>query len=116
MATTVAPTTADFQRALRALAPLKPYGLKLLKAHYMAPNHTATATELADLVGYDGYTSVNRWYGEFAGLLCGELDVPHDFSTLLASALPGEPDGHLQLVLAPALVEALDELCWSWAR
>jgi len=116
MTTATAPTTADFQRALQALAPLKPYGLKLLKAHYMAPDHTVTATELAALVDYGSYTNVCRWYGEFAGQLCAALGLSREFNVLLESALPGDQEGHLQLVLAPALVEALDELCWSWAR
>ena len=115
MATPTAPTAAEFQRALRDIRPLAPHHVRLLRAHYMAPGHTATATELAVAVGYDGYTAVNLHYGKFAVRVCEALGVPPDFNVLLASALPGEPDGHLQLVLAPALVEALHELCWSWA-
>ena len=108
-------TATEFQRALGAICPLAPHHIRLLRAHYVAPGHTATASELAAAVGYESYTAVNLHYGKFAVRLCEALGIPPDFNVLLASALPGEPEGQLQLVMAPALVQAVDNLCWSWA-
>ena len=116
MSTITPVSSADFLRALRNVHPIAPHHVNLLRAHYRAPRQTATATELAQAVGYAEYNAVNLHYGKFVLRLCESLQIPHDFSVILASAFPGtDAPGHLQLVMAPALVEALDELCWAWA-
>jgi hypothetical protein len=38
--------------------------LQMLLAHYRAPNHTITATELAEAVGYKSFQAVNLQYGQ----------------------------------------------------
>jgi len=116
MSTITAVSSADFLRALRDIHPIAPHHVRLLRAHYLAPRQTATATELAQAVGYAEYNAVNLHYGKFVLRLCESLQIPHDFSIILASALPDtDAPGHLQLVMAPALVDSLDELCWGWA-
>ena len=113
---TTTPTTAEFKRALLALRPIAPHHLQMLRAHYRAPGHTLTASQIAAAVDYQDYHGVNLHYGKFAGALCEQLGRPHEFSIILDSALPGdEPPGHLELVMRRELVEALDDLCWAWA-
>jgi 5-methylcytosine-specific restriction enzyme A len=60
------PSAGRFVEALRARWPLHERRLAMLQAHYDAPNRTVTAPELASLVGYSGYRSVNRWYSHEA--------------------------------------------------
>ena len=37
--------------------------MQLFRAHYSAPNHTLTSTELADAAGYKGWQGANLQYG-----------------------------------------------------
>lgn len=46
----------------------------MLLAHLNAPNHTLTATELAQAAGYEDYAVANRQYGQLAHDLAHELD------------------------------------------
>jgi hypothetical protein len=109
-------TEDDFRRALLGIRPIAPHHIRLLRAHYYALNHTVTATELARAVGYADYRAVNLHYGKFVVRISEFLHRPYSFDSILAGALPSEaPPRHLQLVMKPELVQALDTLCWSWS-
>ena len=49
--------------------------LAMLQAHYEAPGHTRTATELAHAAGYPSYSTTNSQYGGLAHLICDACDV-----------------------------------------
>ncbi len=113
------PTADEFQAGLLAMTPLPTHQLAMLKAHYEAPRHTITATRIADALQYDGWRGVNLHYGKFCVVLAERMRRPVGEATDLALILAGPPvigpNGQLDLVLRPELVEALDRLCWGWA-
>ncbi|HYF64034.1 MAG TPA: hypothetical protein VD886_14525 [Herpetosiphonaceae bacterium] len=104
----------DAFRQLRATLPAN--HLALLRAHYLAPNHTITARELAAAVGYAGHGSVNLQYGMF-GRAMRELmayaegeQAAYVFASFIKPGAQGNRE-HLW-VLHPEVVQALDELGW----
>ena len=105
-------TVAEYVDALSKLDPLPDHHDALLKAHYQAKNHTVTATQLAEELGYESYRAVNLHYGKFAVALCEKLKKHEDFGILLESAFPNEENGHLELVMRPELVRAITTLGW----
>jgi hypothetical protein len=106
-------STEDFKRVLEQILPLAEHHRQILQAHYTAPNYTATATELAQAVGYKNYNAVNLHYGIFVNLICDRVGVPRSFDLIQTfSKREYQQDEHLQLILRPEFVKALDELCW----
>jgi hypothetical protein len=104
----------DAFRQLRSTLPDNHVGL--LRAHYLAPNHTITARALASAVGYSGHGSVNRQYGMFGARMRELLDytagrqAAYIFTSFVA---PGEQDNRETLwVMHQPVVQALDELGW----
>lgn len=111
------PTAEEFQVALKAISPLPAHHLGMLQAHYRAPQHTITATQIAHAVGYKDWHPVNAGYGTFCHDLAkqmGREGEASDLQLILASADKGE-SGELDLVMRSTLATALDGLCWSWA-
>lgn len=123
---------ADFLETFAAVgyfetfATLKEYGkfdenlVKLLKAHFNAPNHTATPAQLAKKVGYANYGGVNLRYGTL-GHLVGKrvglakppggywIFVIEEFNYGETSGIdPGS--GHLAFTLRRPVIEALTRL------
>jgi hypothetical protein len=112
------PTVEDFLRALQDVRPISPTHVSLLRAHYAAPNHTATTIDLANAMGWEGWPAVNLHYGQFVNRLRNYLHLPieENLNTILAQPWPAKGDPHpWSLVMCPELVEALDRLCWAWA-
>jgi hypothetical protein len=56
------PSVEDYKIAFEALH-LSPGQWDMLRAHFLAPNHTITATELADAAGYKSWQGANLQYG-----------------------------------------------------
>lgn len=106
---------AEFKHALQNIRPIANHHRHILKAHYMAPNYTATVTELAQAVGYADYHAINLHYGIFVELLCDQLGQPRNFELIQTFHQPENKNQHLQLILRPEFVEALNELCWQWS-
>lgn len=107
----------DYKRAFEALRRegLSPKDVALLKAHFDAPNHTATWAQLADRVGYASGRAINLHYGKLAGRVANELritDPPNGFwlSVLAGWAEEADPDGHTAFVLRRPVIEALVSL------
>lgn len=85
----------------------------LLLAHYAAPGRTLTAAELAERVGYAGYSSVNLQYGGLAKRVCGLLGHSPEFYVLiLVTFAAGGTSGHLNWTMRPPVAEALERLRW----
>ena len=94
--------------------------LRMFQAQYEAPNHTVTASELANAVGYKSFSPANLHYGRL-GCLIGEAanfsPPPRDNSTIrwwpiLSAGIRRTPTRGFQWVMHPQLVQALEELGW----
>ncbi len=102
------PTVDAFVDALQSLRPLAKHHREILAHHYNAPEHTATATQLADAMGYENYRAINLHYGKFSVLLCEKLGLKPSFMVFLAGAEPNDENGQLDLVLRPELADAIN--------
>ena len=99
-------TPDDFYNALLALAPLAAIQRAMLRAHYEAPNHTATATQIANGAGHADWTTANLHYGIFCYNLANQMNqqaLAENFGLILAEGEPAPgPDCDLALVMPPA--------------
>jgi hypothetical protein len=116
------PTKEQFIEGLRNVLFAKNQK-EILRCHYCAPDHTRTANQLAKEVNYQGYPGVNANYGTFGHNLARAMVPPvsdedaTNWKFMLKHSLPYlGPDGEMALVMCDELVNALDELCWSWCR
>jgi hypothetical protein len=108
-------TKDEYKHAFLSLQPLADHELELLGAHFRAPNHTITASELATAVGDDKYGAANLHYGKLAGKLCEVLGCHPRLKVhiLVTDFKPNDgAEEHWHLVLRPQVVEALLELGW----
>lgn len=112
------PTTQRYQEALTRLsASLSPNQLALLQAHHQTPDHTATAAELAQAVGFKDYRGVNAEYGRLGKLLREALDFKgegQESFVIAAFVAPGTQGNTEWLwVMHPELADALEQLGWT---
>lgn len=90
---------------------------KILKIHFNCQNHTATARQLSELMGYKNHNAINLQYGKFVKELATEYGVPdndeRDFVWFwfLMDLIPQVKE-ELQLKLRKNTVLALQELGW----
>ena len=71
----------DYKRAfLEVRAEMTDKHLEMLRAHYAAPHHSITMSELARAVGYANHSSANLRYGTFAHAMAGRLCFVKDRS------------------------------------
>ncbi len=111
-------TSDDYIRAFGVLvAEGIPHNhLALLRAHYAAPNHTATWAQLAEAIGYANGKAVNLQYGTFAGRVAQQMgiaEVPRDFWLDVLAGWAEERDvvsGHTSFILRDPVIEALTRL------
>jgi hypothetical protein len=111
-------TADDYIKAFEELQRTKMFRQKhvaLLKAHFEAPNHTATWTELAKKVNYAHGSTVHLQYGTLAGRVARQLKVvdrPHGFwlSVLTRWTEEKSPARHTTFVLRRPVIEALARL------
>jgi hypothetical protein len=122
----VAATKEDFQQALLKLRDKSRFRntkyLDLLKAQYFSPNHTITATKLAQAVGYENYNAANLQYGSLGHELAEVLGYtppernngePMWFWTIsTGSEAESDSAGHYELAMRPELVQALEGMKW----
>ena len=87
---------------------------ELLRAHLWAPGHSASVAELAEVVGYGSWRTVNRQYGNLAHRIAVELGLFQPPRGFWANVLiRWEPDsvrsplGHARFILRPEVVKAL---------
>lgn len=115
-------TADDYTAALTAVVTegVPEKHLELLRAHFEAPRHTATARQLARAVGYSNYNSVNLQYGTLAHRVASRLGVveaPNDFWLFVLVNWAGsfDPSGDTRFVLRRPVIEALQRLGYPWA-
>jgi 5-methylcytosine-specific restriction enzyme A len=90
--------------------------LSLLRAHFAAPEHTATWGQLAATVGYTHGKAVNLQYGILAARVAELLGVdqpPKGFWLYVLAGWADEPEpvsGHTAFVLRRPVIEALTRL------
>ena len=111
------PSTHEYRAALEAIHnEMNLKQVQLLLNHYAAKNHTATAGQLAQSVGYKGYQGTNIQYGKLATTLCYELgrEVNSDaVYILLTTDTPRAKGIDRPLTLRSEVVKAIEELGWK---
>ena len=118
-------TAAEYERALKACLPLLQDDrlfLRMLKAHYNAPDRTLTASELARQVGLKSYIVVNLNYGRLAAVVAkqlghtpGQLEgvgVPVTVNIAVLVSFSGGKGKPTKWRLLPAVARALKRLDW----
>jgi hypothetical protein len=112
------PTVDDYARALLACEPtITVKQRELLRLHHAAPARVASATRLAELVGYDGYTGVNLQYGKLAAAIGDALGIrvdPRVAVGLLVEFVSPDfvENAHWLWVLRPNVAQALEQIGW----
>ncbi len=89
--------------------------IAMLRAQFLAPDHTLTATELAKAAGYKNFRGTNLQYGLLGAELRHILGYQGDGqeSYILSSFYPPETEDEDWLfIMHPNVVQALDELGW----
>ena len=95
---------------------------EMLIAHYGAPNHTITATQLAAAVGYATYNAVNLQYGTLGAKLAERMgwepspEAQLSYSIASFEKDDGDPEGQWRWIMHPPLARALETLGWVRAR
>ena len=116
-----APSVAQYKRAFRTIYPkLHPNYLAMLKAHYSAPEHTVTMSELAEAVGYSGHRPANLHYGKLGRMIAEELNYRKERlrgQSNFIDALAIEDPSWNRIeewpwIMRPEVVKALEELGW----
>jgi hypothetical protein len=87
--------------------------LAMLKLNYNAPEHTVTAAELAQGVGFPTYNSANLQYGIYASELCSVMKRNPAFQlAILVRFKAGDQPGleFMKSTMHPQVAEALEQL------
>lgn len=110
------PSVADYKRAFLACRGAlvgKKY-LELLQAHYQAPEHSITAGELAEAVGYPSFNTANLQYGRYARELCEELKRDPKIHVAILATFSGgaQKTEDIRWTMLPQVVAALEALRW----
>ena len=115
-------TAEDFKTALLASRDwITSQQHAMLKAHWLADNHTITAKQLAEAAGYPSYEVANLQYGRLGKTLGPRLPLEPEkrkggariWTTILATGDANQAAGaDFQWVMRPQLVEALRVLPW----
>jgi 5-methylcytosine-specific restriction endonuclease McrA len=109
-------TVSEYFKAFQALQEERIHEkhLALLKAHFKAPNHTATWAQLAKVVGYPNGGTVYLQYGRLARRVAEQLNLEKDqlyFWLHVLAEWAGKDDlGHQAFVLRRPVIEALTRL------
>jgi predicted HNH restriction endonuclease len=93
--------------------------LEMLRAQYASPGRTATATDLADDIGYQHFLPVNSLYGRLGHLLSDKLgrspeteneQYDHWWAVISTGAL--KENGFFEWTMHQQFAEALENLAW----
>lgn len=106
------PAVEEYLWALQAVAPTVRQR-QMLQAHYDAPEHTITATQMARAVGFNGFEAANLQYGRFAKRVRDALNWHHgaDLQIYIFNSF-AHYNGEWHWIMHPELAEALEELGW----
>lgn len=121
---------ATTEQYIKALLKLRDSGrlrstkfLDMLQAQYSMPNHTITATQLADAVGFHNYNATNLQYGTLGKEIATYIGYEppkrkngeHIWFWVLSSGndtSDSTVDGHYEFVMRPEFVKALETMKW----
>lgn len=111
------PSVDRFREAFAAIRPtLSVQQLLMLEAHYLAPGHRVTSSELALAAGYTSHHPVNRWYSELGKGLRRALRLPLKEDGVHTGSFVQFPDksrrDHWIFELKAPVVQALRSLGW----
>lgn len=114
------PEVIEYARAFQnILEGLPDSYLAMLKAHYLAPNRTMTATQLAEAGKYKNWSAANLHYGLLGYRLYEELPIQlpkgSDGKLIYTFALATEGDlsndeSHWQWIMRPEVAGAIEQL------
>ncbi|AQU99676.1 HNH endonuclease [Desulfococcus multivorans] len=108
-----APPPADrYVAAFQSITGLTDCHYQLLRLHYHAPEHTVTATQLAELVGYSSYSVANLQYGRLARLVGERLDYSPEPEYLGTLVWFEKRHGEWHWIMRPEVAQALEQLGW----
>ena len=108
------PASSRYVVALEKIATrLTPKRLRMIRAHYCAPDRTLTATQLAKAAGYKNYRAVNLQYGLLGKKLAALMGwkVPEGAQASFACAAFYRTDAEEDWLweMHPAFAEALEK-------
>lgn len=106
------PSIDDYLWAFRTVPPSENQK-RMLRAHYNAPEHTITATQLAHALGYKSFAPANLHYGKFAERIRQALrwwHYPDIHICIFNTFLYRNDEWHW--IMHPELAEALEKLGW----
>lgn len=116
------PTVDEYVSGLSAIrSRINESQLRLLQEQYYAPNHTATATQLAELIGIEsGRGAVNLLYGRLGRLFCeatgfepSQREVgTHRWWSVWSSGYEERNPYRFFWKMHPEVAEALERLSW----
>lgn len=105
-------TTDDYVAAMRQI-PMAPHQMRMLQAHYHAPNRTLTATQMCKILGYPKHHAANLHYGKLGRLVGEHLAwYPLPDQTVYVLVTFEKPGREWHWIMRSPVAEALERLGW----
>ena len=105
-------STKDYMTALRRV-PVASHQMRMLQAHYHAPNRTLTATQMSKALGYPGYRAANLHYGTLGRLVGEQIGWrPLPEQTVYVLVTFDKPEHEWHWIMRPRVAKALEQLGW----
>ncbi|MBK6418071.1 MAG: hypothetical protein IPF79_02625 [Ignavibacteria bacterium] len=107
-------TKQQFSQAISRISKPSESIIRLLRVHDGISGRVATASVLADKVGWQSYRAVNLHYGRLAKRIGSAMDIPEANLNLLVDFVRPEDITNKEwlLVMKPAFAEAIRTLHW----
>lgn len=107
-----APSPEQYVAAFRKLQGVTDTQLQLLRLHYLAPQRTITATQMARRAGYDHFSVANSQYGRLGRLIGEQLDYNPMQQKLGTLVTFDKRQGEWHWLMRPEVAESLERLGW----
>ena len=104
-------TASDYVAAFRSINIL-PHHLKMLQAHYYAPDRTLTASQMSKAMGYKNFNASNLHYGRL-GRLVGKIIGWVPKTTLYVLVEFEKPGREWLWIMRPEVIQAIERLGWN---
>lgn len=111
-------TTEDYISAFRSLN-VAPHHIKMLQAHYAAPDRTLTALEMAKAMGYHNHHAANLHYGKLGRLVGNALgwnpsaDEAQGADAVYILSEFRKPEKNWLWIMRLEVSEAIENLGWT---
>ncbi|MDD2772327.1 MAG: HNH endonuclease [Elusimicrobiales bacterium] len=100
----------DYVKALRDIK-LRPHQTRMFEAHYYAPQHIITASQMATAMGYKNHSAANLHYGHIGKMIGQQLKPAFSpEQTVFVCATFEKPGKEWFWVMRPQLAQALENL------